>query len=223
MANFLSLDLELNQPSDKIIQIGAVVGDIHSGEIFEKFDRLVKIDEPLCLDEKICNIPKLTGITDEMLEKDGISLIDAYTDLAALHKKYQCFRNPIVWGGGDSKSLKEDLARLGHHFSSGFGVDKHLPMYCFGHRWLDVKSIYQVYCLMNNLPVQGGLAKSMTRLGLKFDGTKHNAMWDAYNTFLIAKEMFGKLKTYKVPTPEELIKVAEEKVRKEKEDGCARD
>ena len=37
----VSLDLELNQPSRRIIQIGAVVGNIRTGEIVSRFDSKV--------------------------------------------------------------------------------------------------------------------------------------------------------------------------------------
>ena len=41
---------------------------------------------------------------------------------------------------------------------------------------------------------QSGLAKSMVRLGLKFEGTKHNAMDDATNTFYIYRKLLEELK-----------------------------
>jgi len=34
----VSMDLELNQPSRRIIQIGAVIGNIRTGEIVSRFD-----------------------------------------------------------------------------------------------------------------------------------------------------------------------------------------
>ncbi len=43
---YLSLDLEMEQPSQEIIQIGAVIGDIVTGEIKETFKAYVKIATP---------------------------------------------------------------------------------------------------------------------------------------------------------------------------------
>ena len=42
-----SLDLELNQPSGKIIQIGAVVGDTETGEITQRLRIYVNPGEPI--------------------------------------------------------------------------------------------------------------------------------------------------------------------------------
>jgi len=193
-SNFIAFDLEMNQPSDKIIQIGAVAGNIDTGEILETMSHLVKIDETLCTDSSICDIPKLIGITDKMIEEDGIHLPDAYLHLANLRKKHNCHRNPIVWGGGDMPHLKSELInRFGMQFSEGFGVNKELPMFCFGRRWFDVKSFFQMYVHMNGQSMQSGLRKSISRMGLEFHGRGHDAMYDAYNTFKIAHVLFSKL------------------------------
>jgi DNA polymerase III alpha subunit (gram-positive type) len=43
----VSMDLELNQPSRRIIQIGAVIGNIRTGEIVSRFDSKVSPNEEL--------------------------------------------------------------------------------------------------------------------------------------------------------------------------------
>jgi len=65
---FTSLDLEMAQPSKKIIQIGAVVGNIVTGEILEKLSIIVNPKEQLT--EFIIN---LTGITQEDVN-NGVTL-----------------------------------------------------------------------------------------------------------------------------------------------------
>jgi inhibitor of KinA sporulation pathway (predicted exonuclease) len=55
----------------------------------------------------------------------------------------------------------------------------------FGRRWLDVKTIYQHWRNSKGLSVQAGLAKAMTKMGLTFQGTKHQAPDDALNTFRV--------------------------------------
>lgn len=162
----MSLDLEMNQPSGKIIQIGIVVGSELTGEIFARERIYVKIDEPLSP-----YITELTGITEEDLATKGMSLLEAYRKVEAVHKEWGCAVNPIVWGGGDSKVLRE---QLGFTESDSF---------VFGHRWYDVKTLYQSWRKAMNQPIQGGLAKSMTKMGLKFEGRKHDACDDAFNTF----------------------------------------
>ena len=57
---FTSLDLEMNQPSRKIISIGVVVGNIRTGNILEKLNVFVNPREKL-----ITRIKDLTKITQE--------------------------------------------------------------------------------------------------------------------------------------------------------------
>jgi inhibitor of KinA sporulation pathway (predicted exonuclease) len=176
---FMSLDLEMDQPSGKIIQVGAVVGNLATGEIMRRLDLLVKIDEPL-------NpfIVKLTGITDQMLQERGVTLPEAYAQLAQAVRELDTDRNPITWGGGDSEELREQL---------GIAQED----YVFGRRWRDTKTLYQAWAYANGLRAASGLSKSMHRLGLQFVGKKHYAPNDAENTFKAYRELVGKFKTAK--------------------------
>jgi inhibitor of KinA sporulation pathway (predicted exonuclease) len=169
--NFLSLDLELNQPTESIIQVGAAVFDIFSGEIKETIRVYVSLPSS---EELSPFITKLTGITKEDLETKGVSLKEAYKNLVNLHTKYSCQKNLITWGGGDSQLLERDLRLLAE------------DQYAFGRRWIDVKTAHQFYCMRHGISTRGGLAKSLTRVGLRFKGKKHDAMDDAINTALLA-------------------------------------
>lgn len=162
----ISLDLEMNQPSGTIIQIGAVVGDVESGEIHGRFTQFVSIDESLNPE-----ITKLTGITEADLEY-GVTLPQAYSELVQFFESHGPFWNPITWGGSDSYELRCQL-------------DGAYTKWIFGRRWVDAKTIYQSYCIANRKPLQGGLAKVMTKFGLRFTGRKHNALCDAENTFIL--------------------------------------
>lgn len=164
----VALDLEMNQPSGRIIQIGACVGQWLTGEIVSSFSQLARpAMEPL--DPHIVD---LTGITSERMAREGVSLEEAYARLQAWLAPYREQRhlNPLTWGGGDSLTLREQL---------GFGDER----WAFGRRWLDVKTVYQTWRMLQNKPIEGGLAKAMTKLGLAFIGRKHDAKDDAVNTF----------------------------------------
>lgn len=169
--NFMSLDLELNQPSNKIIQVGAVIGNLETGEVLEKINCYVKLDEEL-------NpfIIELTKITPELLQTQGMSLQLAYQRLVEAHIRHLCFRNVITWGGGDSRLLMQQL-----------GLDE--ESFQFGRRWVDIKTIFQFWRLAQGQKMQGGLARSLTKVGLTFKGTKHSALDDAYNTFMMAHQL----------------------------------
>lgn len=165
---FTALDLELNQPSGRIIQIGAVVGNINTGEVLDKISIFVNPQEQLS--EFIIG---LTKIKQPMVDA-GLSLPEAYLQLQAFHKKNGSFYNPITWGGGDTIELKAELQQ-----------SPNPPEWCFGRRWIDAKTLYVSWRLSNGKPPVGGLAKAMRNLGLQFKGCAHRADDDAENTFRI--------------------------------------
>lgn len=163
----LSFDLELNQDPKgaKIIEIGACVGDVNTGEVLESYFAFVNPHE-LLLD----HIIKLTSITQAQVDSAG-SIEAAYHGMEALAKKYDCCRMPIVWGAGDGHALRQELPSQ--------------VSWSFGRRELDVKAVFQAYQMAQGAKVQAGLAKAMTHLDLAFKGRKHRAVDDAINTFSI--------------------------------------
>lgn len=161
------LDLEMNQPSQKIIQIGAVIGDTSSGVIIDRFRVFVNPQELLSPE-----ISELCGITQEQLDQ-GVTLEEAYRKLCDFHKNSD-FINPVTWGGGDSQELYDQL-------------DPEVRNnYCFGRRWIDAKTVAVTQMVARqNRVLSGGLSTSMKRFGLKFQGRAHDALIDAENTFRI--------------------------------------
>lgn len=171
--NFISLDLEMNQPSGKICQIGAVVFTLEPFNILETLDIIVNPQEEITE-----YITKLTGITNEKA-KNGPDLLTAYNKLCELKIKHNCESYPITWGGDDSKCLREQV-----------NVEK----FIFGRRFFDTKTLYQTYRLANGEKTQSGLSKSMAKCGLQFVGPKHDAKWDAFNTATFFKFLSDKMK-----------------------------
>lgn len=180
--NYLALDLEMNQPSKRIIQVGICVGDIQTQEIHFAAQRCVFTNEPITE-----RITKLTGLTDADVAL-GLPLVDVYRFVSRIHKMYECAMNPLTWGGGDSLELYTQL--LADPFG-GFTPDD----WCFGRRWVDVKTIYGARQLAMGKKPWGGLKKSMKQVGLKFEGEAHRADVDAINTF----RMFCRLLEYLKP------------------------
>jgi len=173
--NIISLDMEFEQPCQTIIQVGVVVGNLKSGEILEEYCEHVKVDIQIS-----DYIRKLTRIKQEDID-NGKSLIEIYQDLIRLHEDYNCFRNPLTWGGGDSQELRSALK-----------LDDEI--FLFGRRWIDVKTVYISYMFSQGKSNRSGLAKSLTKLGMQFKGSKHNAMDDARNTFLIYRELLKRIR-----------------------------
>jgi inhibitor of KinA sporulation pathway (predicted exonuclease) len=166
------LDLEFNQPTGRIIQIGAVVGDTDNGNVLDRYRAYVDPKEPLQP-----YIIDLTGVTEEDIKTKGTDLSTAYKGLKALHIKHDSFMNPVTWGGGDSQTIFDQLSN----------DDK--ADWCFGRRWLDAKTLHVTKMISQGKVLSGGLSSAMKAYNLKFQGRKHDALVDAENTWHIYYHM----------------------------------
>ena len=174
--NLLSIDLEMNQPSNKIIQVGWTVGDPLTGRTYAIEGRYVFLDEPL--DRIISNF---CGIQQETLDKSG-SLTQAYLDLHRDYLKYDCSYTTLAWSKGDLALLKKQLP------------PDTVP-WPFGQHYIDAKNLYQSWKIKTGADhLKGGLARAMTKFKLSFEGRKHNAKDDAYNTFRIYARLLQEFK-----------------------------
>lgn len=182
--NVMAVDLELNQPSGAIIELGICIGDVHTGTILERKGWDIFVPEDL--DPIAEFITQLTGITQERVN-NGVLFLTAYNEMVELYKKHNCTLNMVTWGGGDHRAIRQTL----HTICEDLQVEK--PAWEFGHREFDVKTIFLAIALAQKLKVRSGLAKSMTRVGLAFEGTKHTAPDDAYNTFRLLVHLIRKL------------------------------
>jgi inhibitor of KinA sporulation pathway (predicted exonuclease) len=184
----VSIDLELNQPSKRIIQIGAVVGDLTTGNVVDRFSIFINPVEALSPE-----IVKLCGIKQSDVDS-APDIKEAYRQLTIWLKPYAGQRslNPLTWGGGDSEDLRQAV-----------GVDREdRATWVFGRRWIDVKTVFIAWRTAHQRPGDGGLAKSMTKLGLAFQGHRHNALNDAENTFAVYIALLKQFSPTQVPVPE---------------------
>lgn len=168
----VALDLEMNQPSGRIIQIGAVAGDVLSGVVHARFSAFINPREPLAPE-----ISKLCGITPETLEIAG-TLDNAFAELKRWVRPFmaQKVHNPITWGAGDMETLREQL-------------ELEDEPWLFGRRYLDAKTLFSAWVESRGEIPRGGLSASMKKMGLQFEGRKHDAADDAFNTFRIYAEL----------------------------------
>ncbi len=181
----VSLDLEYNQPSKRLIQIGAVIGDLTTSAVADRFSVFVNPAEALAPE-----IVKLCGIQQRDVD-NAPDIHEAYRRLVTWLKPYKNRRslNPLTWGGGDSEDLR-----------GAVGLSREdLSTWVFGRRWLDVKTVFNAWRAAHQRPGDGGLAKSMTKLGLAFQGRRHNALDDAENTFVIYMALLAQFKPEPVP------------------------
>lgn len=180
MSKVISIDLELNQPSGKIIQIGYVIGVVKDGRILTSQSLIINPNEPLGrLNDRDMTITELTGITQQQVD-NGMSLQEAYDILFEDVVRLNPSRTPVQWGTGDSRAIRTQLGLSYNDF-------------IFRGREFDVKTLFQTYQLFNNESVAAGLASAMQTVGLEFNGRQHDALADAYNTFLMFREMGNRL------------------------------
>ena len=166
---FLALDLELNQPSGKIIQVGVAIGDKNTR--FE--DYIVRkwyIDPQEPISEFIND---LTGITDSDIRAEAYSHEHVARELGELIREHKVFVNPVTWGGGDSVELLAEFCK------------NHADFPHFGRRWIDVKTWYTYLMLTRGKAASGGLASAMGYFKLHFKGQAHRADVDAQNTLAL--------------------------------------
>ena len=166
---FLALDLELNQPSGRIIQVGVAIGsaaDRRDQYITKKW--YINPNEPL--DEFIIG---LTGITPNDISTYCVSHETVARELGELIREHKTFVNPVTWGGGDSSELLAEFCK------------NHADFPHFGRRWIDVKTWYTLHMLCRGKNPTGGLASAMGQYKLQFRGRAHQADIDAENTLAL--------------------------------------
>ena len=165
------IDFEFNQPSRKIIQLGAVVVDLKKNEILDTFSYIVNPHEDLDP-----SITELTGITQ--------ADVDASNGIGPCIRKFWEFQQgkTIIAWGNDVDMLRVATKDAG----------KTVPPKM---RAVDLKATASI--LRNGFTGKqesNGLAGCLKQFGMKFLGTPHNALWDAYNTALLAGEFAQRIK-----------------------------
>lgn len=167
--NYLALDLEMNQPSGKIIEIGISIGSRNTPKK-DFINRYWIIDPQEPIAE---HITTLTGIDDNRIKNESVPVAQAITELKELIEEYKPFVNPVVWGQGDADLLLSLIK------------ENNIEFPYFGRRTIDVKTIHVFMNMSKGKSHSGGLSSVMGQYKLQFIGNKHSASDDAYNTLLL--------------------------------------
>ncbi len=189
LKNFLALDLEMNTPEQsdtpgKIIQVGIAIGNLNQYINDPKnYQQYIEKSWYVNPHEKIYpRITELTGISDEETINQSTTLEDIQNEIFLLMKQYECYPNPIVWGGGDAEILKKELRE-----NVGY-------LKIFGHREIDLKTIYTFFKLSKDEKTNSSLKSTLINYKLDFLGTQHRAVDDARNTLRLFFAMIQKQK-----------------------------
>jgi inhibitor of KinA sporulation pathway (predicted exonuclease) len=177
----------MNQPSGAIIEVGYTIADTETGEVKLSKGLIVNAHEQLT-----DFIKGLTHISQEMVD-NGQELVDAWKELLKDCETLGAHRQPVIWGGGDMRVLKQ---QVGAKAPSLLITDK--TRWAFGYTEMNIKNIVQAILNAKGYKSQGGLAKSLGKFDLSFKGTKHRAVDDSLNTFLLYYELLNRLKVIDV-------------------------
>lgn len=162
---YLALDLEMNQPSGKVIEVGVCIASCNTIMTPKLYSWYVNPNEPITE-----FITGLTGITDDDVINKSTPVAEIASTLSSYITQDDCYVNPVVWGGGDHGSLMQCFNEHGVKFNH------------FGRRWMDVKTIHTFLQLIKGDNANGGLRSCMGAYNLKFEGDAHRASADAHNT-----------------------------------------
>lgn len=184
---FIAVDLENNQPSGKITQIGAAAFDTDSGHI-SSFNVYVDAEEPLNLDHMLNNnmtLGQLLGPDFEYkYEASKIPRSEAYSSFWEWVKESQCGKKIIQWGRGDTNEIITQGKEVGVKYPS------HL-------RIVNLKVVYQTFFQPALKLDKGfGLSSACEHMGISFKGRAHDAIVDAVNTGELAMRMFKIIENY---------------------------
>jgi inhibitor of KinA sporulation pathway (predicted exonuclease) len=180
---YFVLDLELDRPNEDlecIIQIGYVIADLATGKVLKQESLYIKRPDDLKL---IPEITELTGITDELLEERGMSMQAAMGIINHDIQKLKPYKQVVQWGDGDIRCLHRDFQK----YTTGL----EWPFY---RRFIDVKTLNIVRSITLERSLRGGLGTACKTHGFKFEGAEHDALDDAYNTWIIFHKIMKEIK-----------------------------
>lgn len=105
--DFVAFDLEYNQPSHKVIQIGVAFTE-NLEPVTKSFSILVNPNE--AIDPYIT---KLTGISTFDVMQNGVTYSKALEELQSFLETRNFYTQPITWGSGDLRLLKQQAQSEG--------------------------------------------------------------------------------------------------------------
>jgi len=150
---------------NEIIEIGICLLDPNTQSVSDKRSILVKPEKSVV--SPFCR--KLTSITQEMVDTQGISFVEA---CAILEKEYDT-RNRLwaSWGAFDRKLFKAQCKSR----------DVRYP---FSKKYSNLKRVFQ-----DSHGTRMGLARAMSALKIEPTGRQHRGHDDAFNTALVLNEL----------------------------------
>lgn len=165
------LDLESNQPSGKIIQIGALVYNVNEDRVESKFNEYANPGEPVTE-----YITELTGITQKVLDvSDSLTIV--LQNFWNWAEEVKC-KQIGAWGS-DVWDLIQQSKELGVSYPSRL-------------RNIDIKAMSMIFRAPLGTKQRGGLKSTLElfKLDPSFLGRQHDAYDDAFNTARLLRKFY---------------------------------
>ena len=179
---FIAVDLELNQPSNKIIQIGAVAWDTDH-DLLAIFNTFVDPGEELGWDHVLNTGQTLGELLPAgwrvMWDKNKVPAKDALVDFWKWRADIEVGKKFVQWGTGDMSII---CAESREH---GVRYPRHL-------KTLDAKQLYQ-FLWQSNTKGGSGLSSACKSMGLGGPARAHDAYSDAVATAEIFLKMHNEV------------------------------
>lgn len=161
------------QPNE-IIEIGISEVDLKNPVILKSGHIYIKPKNSTI--SEFCT--NLTGITPELIEKEGVSFGNAVKRLKLLYRTHN--RLWISWGDYDKIQLQKDCDRNNLEYNR-----------IFFKRHINFKS---VFAILNGLSKELGVSAALNYVDFKFEGTPHSGKDDSYNIARLYVDVLEKFK-----------------------------
>ena len=187
---FISIDLENNQPSGSIIQLGAVAWDTDLDTAISTFNIFVEPPEEEVNWDHLLNIGEtleaLLGPTFKSeWEKRKVSREEGLKQFWEWVDTVKCGKKVVQWGRGDMEQILKESKLSKVRYPS------HL-------RVLNLKTTYQfLFQPALRYTKVFGLGGAVRSVGLTFEGDPHNALADSLNTARVYAVLYKKLEKYR--------------------------
>lgn len=152
----------------EIIEIGAIIADLHSGEIVQRDSIIITPERtpitPFCT--------QLTTIDQKMIDDRGVSWREAVTQMIDLGYTAHPW---LSWGDYDKNMIQRMIRQHGTNS----------PV---SHRHINARVAFTI---KHQLKREPGLITALKHLGLSFTGTHHRGIDDAVNIWTLAQTVFA--------------------------------
>lgn len=163
---------EEQQKDREIIEIGIVKVDVTKNEIVDKEYYVIKNIKSDVSDYCV----ELTGISQELIDKEGISLQKAMKEIKQRFGSKN--KTWFTWGSFDYNFIKGQCEKQNAEF---IFTD-------------NIINLADLYAMFSGLSRSRGMKKAMNRLNIEMEGQQHRALPDAIATariFLKLKDMLN--------------------------------